>query len=202
MEKKKRSVELFCSLFVVLIFSKTGESQCQTGFNRFIEPLACVWSSSSLVCPHLQFLALLTRMEPRNRPWTAPTPEVSAVLHEVVVVEAVTHGSDQRFRPGFAVEPVDSWRPDANVYESGEILCLASCPAPLPKPGHPAGKAEPEESIRSREKPVEGLQPVILEMGLLEDFLFFYFVGTDAVQEMRCCNRCAKMFVFFFPPEF
>lgn len=95
--KKKRSVELFCSLFVVLIFSKTGESQCQTSFNRFIEPLACVWSSSSLVCPHLQFLALLTRMEPRNRPWTAPTPEVSTVLHEVVVVEAVTHGSDQRF---------------------------------------------------------------------------------------------------------
>ena len=31
-----------------------------------------------------------------------------------------------------AVEPVDSWRPEASVYESGEILCLASLPVNAP----------------------------------------------------------------------
>lgn len=49
---------------------------------------------------------------------------------------------------------------------------------------------------------MKGLQPVILELRLLEDFLFFYFAGTDAVQEMRSCIRCVKMFVFFSPLNF
>lgn len=38
-----------------------------------------------------------------------------------VLVKVVVDGSDQRLCHG-AVEPVDSWRPDAHVYESGEIL--------------------------------------------------------------------------------
>lgn len=75
-----------------------------------------------------------------------------------------------------AVEPVDSWRPEANIYESGEILRLASFP--VPQPGHCARKAEPNELIQSKEKLVEGLQPVILGLRLLQDYLFH-------------CNRCS-----------
>lgn len=100
-----------------------------------------------------------------------------------------------------AVEPVDSWRPDASIYESGEILCLASpsCPPlPVPQPGHSAGKAEPNEPPQSKEKFVEGLEPVIWGLQLLED-LFIYLFHSDrcgAVQEMCSCNCCVEICVF------
>lgn len=89
-------------LFVVLIFSITEKLCVRQGFivsevyMYSCVTCFCVSSASSLVSLHLQFLALLTRMAARKQPWTAPTPEVSAVVQEVVV-EDVAHCSDEHF---------------------------------------------------------------------------------------------------------
>lgn len=79
-----------------------------------------------------------------------------------------------------------------------QVRFSAWLPLPVPQPGHSAGKAEPNEPPQSKEKFVEGLEPVIWGLQLLED-LFIYLFRSDrcgAVQEMCSCNCCVEICVF------
>lgn len=159
---------------------------------------ASVPSASSLVCLHLQLLALLTRMAAGKQPWTPPTPEVSAVVHGVAV-KHITHGVAVKHITHIALTWLQwsLWTPGGLRRAFMNQVRLSSwLPFLPPQPGHCAGKAEPNEPIQAKKKKVvEAVRPVILGLRLLEDF-FIYFSVTDAVQEMRSCN-CRVEICFF-----